>query len=82
YPASRYTNNVVGANGGRYIDPNPLGYGQDPLLHLDLRGQNPVLSGFDTPISGGLGAGKSLKDYMANLDSYAVAAFSSEGNQE
>lgn len=82
YPASRYTNNVVGSNGGRYIDPNPLGYGQDPLLHLDLRGQNPVLSGFDTPISGGLGAGKSLKDYMANLDSYAVAAFSSEGNQE
>ena len=82
YPASRYTNGVVGSNGGRYIDPNPQGYGEDPLLHLDLRGGNPVLSGFDRPISGGLGAGKTLKDYMANLDSYAVGAFSSEGNQE
>ena len=82
YPASQYSNNVVGSNGGRYINPNPLGYGEDPLLHLDLRGKNPVISGFDRAISGGLGAGKSLKDYMANLDSYAVAAFSSEGDQE
>ncbi len=82
YPASRYTNGVVGSNGGRYIDPNPLGYGEDPLLHLDLRGGNPQLSGFDRPIAGGLGAGKTLKDYMANLDSYAVAAFSSEGDQD
>lgn len=82
YPASQYSNGVVGSRGGRYINPNPLGYGQDPQLHLDLRGSNPAISGFDTPISGGLGAGKTLKDYMANLDSYAVAAFSSEGNQE
>ena len=82
YPASQYSNNVVGSNGGRYINPNPLGYGEDPLLHLDLRGSNPAISGFDRAISGGLGAGKSLKDYMANLDSYAVAAFSSEGDQE
>ena len=27
-------------------------------------------------------AGKSLKDYMANKDSYAIGAFSSEGNNE
>jgi TonB-dependent receptor len=32
------------------------------------------------PTAGGLGAGASLSDYMANLDSYRVAAFSSEGN--
>lgn len=82
YPASRYTNGVVGSNGGRYIDPNPFGYGEDPQLHLDLSGSNPVISGFDRAISGGLGAGKTLKDYMANIDSYTVAAFSSEGNQE
>ncbi|NIJ20888.1 TonB-dependent receptor [Sphingomonas naasensis] len=82
YPASQYSNGVIGSNGGRYINPNPLGYGADPQLHLDISGNNPAISGFDNPLPGGLGAGKSLKDYMANLDSYTVAAFSSEGNQE
>ena len=81
FPASRYTNGVIGANGGRYIDPNPLGYGQDPQIHLDISGDHPVFSGFDNPITGGLGT-RPLTDYMANLDSYAVGAFSSEGNQE
>jgi hypothetical protein len=41
-----------------------------------------VWGGFDRPLAGGLGAGKSLKDYMANKDSYAIGAFSSEGNNE
>ncbi|TGX54142.1 TonB-dependent receptor [Sphingomonas gei] len=81
FPASRYTNGVVGSNGGRYIDPNPLGYGQNPQIHLDIGGDHPVLSGFQNPISGGLGT-RPLSEYMANLDSYAVGAFSSEGNQE
>ncbi|MCM8731720.1 TonB-dependent receptor [Hephaestia sp. GCM10023244] len=81
YPASRYTNNIVGANGGRYVDPNPLGYGEDPQLHIDVSGRDIVWSGFDTPIAGGLGAGHGLADYMANKDSYTVAAYSSEGNQ-
>jgi TonB-dependent receptor len=81
FPASRYTNGVIGSNGGRYIDPNPLGYGQDPQIHLDISGDHPVFSGFDNPITGGLGT-RPLSEYMANLDSYAVGAFSSEGNQE
>ncbi|MFN3932954.1 MAG: TonB-dependent receptor [Brevundimonas sp.] len=81
YPASQYSNGVVGSNGGRYINPNPLGIGEDPLVHLDIGGSNTVWSQFDQPISGGLGAGNTLTDYMANVDSYAVAAFSSEGNQ-
>lgn len=81
FPASRYTNGVVGSAGGRYIDPNPLGYGQDPQIHLDISGAHPVLSGFNNPITGGLGT-RPLSEYMANLDSYAVGAFSSEGNQE
>ena len=81
YPG-QYSNGVVGSNGGRYVDPNPLGYGEDPLVHLDIGGSRAVWSQFDRPISGGLGAGATLTDYMANLDSYAVAAFSSEGNQE
>ncbi len=82
FPASRYTNNVVGSLGGRYVDPNPLGYGQNPQLHYDISGKSPVWSGFDRVISGGLGAGKTLTDYMANKDSYAIGAFSSEGNNE
>ena len=82
FPAARRTNTVTGAQGGCYIDPNPQGYGQNPQLHYDISGESPVWSGFDTPISGGLGAGKTLRDYMANLSSYAVGAFSSEGNNE
>ncbi|AYV46674.1 TonB-dependent receptor [Caulobacter flavus] len=82
YPASQRSNAVVGSAGGCYLNPNPLGYGQNPQLHYDISGKSPVWSGFDTPISGGLGAGKTLRDYMANKDSYAIAAFSSEGNNE
>jgi len=82
YPASQYSNGVVGSNGGRYVNPNPLGYGSDPLLNLNISGKNPSISGFDRVIGGGLGPNSTLKDYMANLDSYAVGAFSSEGNQE
>lgn len=82
YPASQYSNGVIGSNGGRYINPNPLGIGEDPQLHLNVGGSHPAMSGWDRPISGGLGPGKTLNDYMANLGSYAVAAFSSEGNQE
>ncbi|MFZ5749370.1 MAG: TonB-dependent receptor [Pseudomonadota bacterium] len=82
YPSSQYSNNIVGSNGGRYINPNPLGIGEDPTLHLNIGGAHPVFSGWDNAISGGLGAGHTLRDYLGNLDSYAVAAFSSEGNQE
>jgi TonB-dependent receptor len=89
YPAAiaskfptRYTNNVVGSAGGRFVDPNPLGYGENPQLHYNIAGDKAIWSGFDRPISGGLGAGKTLKDYMANKDSYAIGAFSSEGNNE
>lgn len=80
YDPSRVT--VVGDEGGCFIDPNPQGYGEDPLLHRDTSSGKVVWSGFDTPISGGLGAGATLADYMANVDSYAIGAFSSEGNQE
>ncbi|RHW16680.1 TonB-dependent receptor [Sphingomonas gilva] len=80
YPASQYSNGVVGVNGGRYVNPNPLGYGSDPQLHIDISGRNIVWSGFDRVIGGGLGADSTLRDYMSNLDSYTVAAYSSEGN--
>lgn len=82
YPAAQRSNAVVGSAGGCYLNPNPQGYGQNPQLHYNISGDHPVWSGFDRPITGGLGAGKSLKDYMANKDSYAIGAFSSEGNNE
>jgi TonB-dependent receptor len=82
FDASRRSNSITGNQGGCYINPNPQGYGENPQLHYDISGESPVWSGFDTPISGGLGAGKTMKDYMANLGSYAVGAFSSEGNNE
>ncbi|RZI99525.1 MAG: TonB-dependent receptor [Brevundimonas sp.] len=81
YPASQYSNGVIGSNGGRYINPNPLGIGQDPLVHLNIGQQGTTQwSGFNNPIPGGLGV-RPLSDYMANLDSYTVGAYSSEGNQ-
>jgi TonB-dependent receptor len=82
YPASQRTNAVVGSAGGCYLNPNPLGYGANPQLHYNISGNKAVWSGFNNPLAGGLGAGKTLKDYMANKDSYAIAAFSSEGNNE
>ncbi|ACL94486.2 TonB-dependent receptor [Caulobacter vibrioides] len=82
YPSAQRSNAVVGSAGGCYLNPNPQGYGQNPQLRYNISGDHPVWSGFDRPITGGLGAGKSLKDYMANKDSYAIGAFSSEGNNE
>src|SRR3546814_1101094 len=68
YPASQYTNGVVGSRGGRYVDPNPMGYGEDPQLHIDVSGGDIVWSGFESPIAGGRGAGAGLADYMANKE--------------
>jgi len=82
YPAAQRTNTVVGSAGGCYLNPNPLGYGANPQLHYNISGNKAIWSGFDNPLAGGLGAGKTLKDYMANKDSYAIGAFSSEGNSE
>lgn len=80
YPASQYSNSVIGSQGGRYINPNPFGIGQDPRVHINSSGDKLQWSGFDRPISGGLGT-VPLTQYMSNLDSYTVGAYSSEGNQ-
>src|SRR5690606_8639570 len=65
YPASQYSNGIVGSQGGRYIDPNPLGYGDDPQIHLDMSGGTLNWSGFSDPIPGGLGT-VPLTNYMSN----------------
>ncbi|MBN1378431.1 MAG: TonB-dependent receptor [Gammaproteobacteria bacterium] len=70
----------VGSAGGCYIEMNPEGYGADPQIRYNTQGAHPVWSGFDTPIGGGLGPDSTLRQYMANLDSYKIGAFSSENN--
>ncbi len=84
YPAGQRSNAVVGSLGGCYLSPNPLGYESNPRLHMGDGNGILAFTGFDTPmlLTGGLGAGKSTADYMANLASYKVAAYSSEGNND
>lgn len=78
--AGQYSNGIVGSNGGRYVNPNPLGYARDPQLTVGFTPNNLYWGGFDRAIGGGLGANATLAQYMANKDSYTVAAYSSEGN--
>ncbi len=82
-PATKCTSDddVVGAEGGCLQAINPLGYSENLDLTYDTTGEHPTWSGFDRQIDGGLGAGHTLADYMANLDSYNVGAFSSENNE-
>ncbi|GGA81233.1 TonB-dependent receptor [Neiella marina] len=72
---------VVGDKGGCYQEINPLGYSENPQLTLDTSGEHQRWGGFDTEIDGGLGEGATVADYMANLDSYNIGAFSSENNE-
>ena len=55
----------------------------DPNFRLtyDVRGEHPTFGGFDQQVSGGKGM-MSVADYMADLDSYHIGAFSSEGNTD
>lgn len=65
----------VGVRGGRFVLPNPKGYNEDPLLGLKLNGYTHQWSGWDQPIAGGLtdaNGEKSLRDYMANKDSWIM----------
>ena len=73
-----YSNDLVGDKGGRFVEPNPNGYSGIPQLRYDVSGDHPVWSGFDNPV----GTGKSLREYMADKDAYAIGAFASESNNE
>ncbi len=72
----------VGDQGGCFQAINPLGYSENPHITYDTRGEHPTWSGFDRPLTGGLGADATIADYMANLESYNVGAFSSENNED
>ncbi len=83
FPESRYRDELgVGVDGGRFIDHNPLGYGEDPVLTVNTSGNRLHWGGpgLENEISGGLGPGNTLADYMSNLDSYAVTNTTSENN--
>jgi TonB-dependent receptor len=51
------------------------------LISHDASGEFPVFGGFDQMVNGGKGM-MSVADYMSDLDSYHVGAFSSEGNTD
>jgi len=51
------------------------------LITHDASGEYPVFGGFDQMVDGGKGV-MSVADYMADLDSYHIGAFSSEGNTD
>ncbi len=72
---------VLGDEGGCFQSVNPLGYSENPQLTYDTTTEHPTWGGFDRPLAGGLGQGATTADYMANLDSYNVGAFSSENNE-
>ncbi|WP_370978226.1 TonB-dependent receptor [Agaribacterium sp. ZY112] len=81
YPAEYCDGNTpVGDEGGCFVPPNPLGYEDAPVLTYNNSGDHPRWSGFDAPQTGGLAAGSTMRDYMANVDSYNIGAYSSENN--
>lgn len=77
----RAEDRVAGDLGGCFQAINPLGYSEDPTITLDNSGEHPTYGGFDNTVAGGLGNGATLADYMRNLGSYNVGAFSSENNE-
>ena len=73
---------IVGDQGGCFAQFAPGGIQDDAFrLGYDASGQHPVFSGFDQMVNGGKGM-RTVADYMSDLDSYHVGAFSSEGNTD
>ncbi|WP_102795459.1 TonB-dependent receptor [Bowmanella denitrificans] len=82
-PASYCTNGeeIVGDLGGCYANYSTGIQDSDFLIRHDASGEFPVFSGFDQMVNGGKGV-RSVADYMADIDSYHIGAFSSEGNTD
>ena len=73
---------IVGDGGGCFANFSP-GAIADPnfLLTFDASGEHPVFGGFDQIVQGGAGP-QSVAAYMADINSYHIGAFSSEGNTD
>jgi iron complex outermembrane receptor protein len=72
---------IVGTNGGCFATFAPGAIQDEFMLSYDASGAHPVFSGFDQMVDGGKGS-RSVADYMSDLDSYHIGAFSSEGNTD
>ena len=72
---------IVGDSGGCYGSFSQGIQDDSFLISHDASGEFPVFGGFDQMVDGGKGS-MSVADYMRDLDSYHVGAFSSEGNTD
>ena len=82
-PAQYCTNgeDIVGSEGGCYGQFSQ-GIEDDAFfITHDASGEFPVFGGFDQMVDGGKGM-MTVAEYMADLDSYHIGAFSSEGNTD
>jgi TonB-dependent receptor len=82
-PAEHCTNGeeIIGDQGGCFGSYSQGIESNDFLITHDASGEHPSFGGFDQMVDGGKGQ-MSVADYMADLDSYHVGAFSSEGNTD
>ncbi len=82
-PAQYCTNGeeIIGSEGGCNAQYSTGIQDSDFFLTHDARGEHPTFGGFDTVVNGGKGM-MTVADYMADLDSYHIGAFSSEGNTD
>jgi len=72
---------VVGANGGCFAAYSPGGIEGRFRIGYDTAGSHPTFSGFDQVVTGGKGS-RTVAEYMADVDSYHIGAFSSENNTD
>lgn len=72
---------IVGNAGGCFAEFSPGAIEDQFLLNYDASGEYPVFSGFDQMVNGGKGQ-RTVAEYMADIDSYHIGAFSSEGNTD
>lgn len=72
---------VVGVNGGCFAAYSPGAIESRFRIGYDTAGSHPTFSGFDQVVNGGKGQ-RTVAEYMADIDSYHIGAFSSENNTD
>ncbi len=72
---------IVGDKGGCFAAYAPGGITSRFRIGYDVAGDHPTFSGFDQVVNGGKGQ-RTVAEYMADIDSYHIGAFSSENNTD
>lgn len=72
---------IVGDKGGCWAAYSPGGIESRFRIGYDVAGDHPTFSGFNQMVNGGKGM-RSVAEYMADVDSYHIGAFSSENNTD